>query len=222
MKTLIKLIFFVLLAANISYYAVRGMDRDQRQLPVSTTAPGVPKLVLIREREDDLLSISGDLGIGSQSGCFALGPFRTQSDLRQAFNQLAPVIKRSRQRQEVRNIDRGFWVYLPAMDSRTEALAAARELSGIGLQDYYVVTAGVNENTISMGLYREEENARKRQNAMIRLGYDARVSKRLEETLVYWLDYREEQSDPGRWRQIVASRQGIDRRPIACFNAVES
>ena len=217
MKTFVKLLFFTVLALNIGYYAVRGMNAEPPEREISITAPGVPKLVLIREREEDLLSTEGDLGNGSSTGCYAIGPFRTQSDLRVAFNQLAPVIKRSRQRQEVRNIDRGYWVYLPAMQSRIDALNVARELSQIGLQDYYVVTAGTNENTISMGLYRDEENARKRQGALVRLGYEAQMSRRLEETLVYWLDYRENEPDDTRWRQIIAGRQNIDRKPVPCF-----
>ncbi len=213
----IRVVFFVLLAGNLGFYAWSLSQKPRQsasvQLPVAD--PGVPELQLIREREEQLLVSGGDLGGGT--GCFALGPFQTQTDLLRAFNAMAPFVAQSRQRQEVQTIDRGFWVYLQAVSTREEALNLARDLSLAGLKDYYVVTAGDRENTVSLGLFREEANALRRQSALLALGFDAQMTRRTEEALVFWLDYRRDETKTAPWERVVASNPSVSQRPIACF-----
>ncbi|MEM9304153.1 MAG: SPOR domain-containing protein [Pseudomonadota bacterium] len=219
---LIRITVFLLLAVNIGLYALQ-VTRPPASPAAPRAAPlplEVPELVLLREREADLLAgltTSSTDPTAETSACFALGPFSNQADLRRAFNALAPQVARSRQRQTVETQDRGFWVFLPAVASREEALGVARDLSGAGLRDYYVVTAGPEENTISLGLFRLEDNARRRQEALRSLGFRAELARRTEESRAYWLDYAGLPDVPAPWERIVASNPGVDRRPIPCF-----
>ncbi len=214
-----RLFFFVLLAANIGWYAWTITQQDDaatvKTLP---ELPGQP-LLLLKEREQQLLS--GQTVEGGEDGdnetCYSLGPFTNQADVRKAFNVIAPAVDRTRQRQALQTQDRGFWVYLPAVESREAALMQARELSAMGVRDYYVVTTGDNENTVSLGVFRDEANARRRQSGLERLGFDAKVDRRTEETLFYWLDYAKAAGVEPPWERVVASTPNVDHRPINCF-----
>ena len=74
--------------------------------------------------------------------------------------------------RETRSLaNRGYWVFLPAQGSRDKALSIARELSAKGLRDYYVVTAGERENTISLGLFRDLSNAEQRHEQVRQAGF---------------------------------------------------
>lgn len=207
--------FFVLLAINISYYTWISIHRQPMRMNLPPVPEGVGELKLIREREAEMLQTGGDLGVGSD--CYSLGPFQTQTDLRRAANAMAPYVAASRQRQEQQVVDRGFWVYLPAVETRERALNQARALSEAGLKDYYVVTAGDRENTVSLGLFRDENNALRRQAALIALGFDAQVMRRREETRVFWFDYRRTSEASAPWQAVVASSANIQRRPVPCF-----
>jgi hypothetical protein len=120
--------------------------------------------------------------------CLRIGPFLTQADLRRAMNLLTPLVDRLQYRESRALANRGFWVYLPAQGSREQALATARELSGKGLRDYYVVTAGERENTISLGLFRDRPNAEGRRAEVEALGFTPQLQERREEIPNYWIE----------------------------------
>lgn len=217
---MIRLLCILLLLANIAHYAWRTVKGDVAQDTDTTEVPTGPPLVLLSEREEALLTATDvDLSGGAlgETSCFSLGPFSNQADMRRAFNVMAPYAERSRQRQTVETRDRGYWVYLPAVENREEALQTAQDLAVTGLRDYYVVTVGEQENTISLGLFREEENARRRQSALQTLGFDAQIARRTEETVNYWLDYSRLPESTPPWELVVASNAGVEHRPIPCF-----
>jgi hypothetical protein len=82
----------------------------------------------------------------------------------------------------------GYRVYLPAAADREQALATARSLSARGIADYYVVTAGDQVNTVSLGIFRELENATKRRDSVAVLGFNAVVEPRTEPEKQWWID----------------------------------
>ncbi|MDX1570989.1 MAG: SPOR domain-containing protein [Xanthomonadales bacterium] len=218
-------LLFLALLANLAYYGWHTRGGRITEPPARSSSPPppahLPELVLLEERERELLE-QGEVRLGRSGGpvsnCFTLGPFSNQADLRRAFNAIAPHIEKSRQRQTVETVDRGFWVYLPAVPTREDALRVARDLNAAGLRDYYVVTAGEQENTIALGLFRQEENARRRLAALKSLGFeDAEMDRRSEETLSYWLDYARLPDAAPPWERIVASGSGMEHRPIPCF-----
>ena len=129
---------------------------------------------------------------------------------------LTPATERIQFRETRAVRSRGWWVYLPAFPSRNAALTAARDLSAKGVRDYYVVTAGDQENTISLGLFRDGENAVRRRDEVVALGLDAQLNERTEETPEYWLDYAVIASRPFDWRDRVPDREGLAARDVSC------
>ena len=124
--------------------------------------------------------------------CRQIGPFLTQADLRRAVTALTPVVERIQFRESRAQANRGFWVFLPAQETREQALATARQLSARGLRDYYVVTAGDRENTISLGLFRDLPNAETRRNEVQTLGFAPQLQERIEEIPNYWIEFAAE------------------------------
>ncbi len=209
-------VFFALLLGNMGYYAFSATENRSASMILPPLPSGVAELKLIAEREAEMLVTDGDLGGTITSECFSLGPFTNQSDLRRAAQAMSSFVAASRQRQDQRLVDRGFWVYLPAVATREEAINQARSLSDAGLNDYYVVTGGDRENTVSLGLFREQSNAMRRQRSLQALGFEAEIARRQEEAVRYWLDYRRG-GDEVPWQEVVASLSNVSQKPIPCF-----
>src|SRR5262249_16897603 len=213
----------LLLALNIGvgcwlYFAP---ETSASQLPASD--PGVPPLVLLSEQERPTDANAAELATAPESfadlrsdHCSSIGPFATQADRRGAPNALTPVASRIQYREARATETRGYWVYLPATSSREQALAIARQLSAKGVRDYYVVTAGDQQNTISLGLFRDKNNAEKRRNEVAALGFNPELVTRTEELPVYWLDFATAPQHPADWHKRVAQRD-LQEQPVACF-----
>ncbi len=208
--------FFLLLLANLGYYSYNASQPGRSPVALPPLPTGVAELKLIAEREAEMLVTDGELGGTITSECFSLGPFTNQSDLRRSAQSLSPYVAASRQRQDQRLVDRGFWVYLPAVATREQAINQARSLSEAGLNDYYVVTGGDRENTVSLGLFRDQSNAMRRQRSLQGLGFQAEIARRQEEAVVYWLDYRRA-GEEAPWQGVVASLANVGHKPVPCF-----
>ena len=186
-------------------------------LPPATEA-GVEPLRLLSEVEGGSsaeLAAAPERSSASGEQCLEVGPFLTRTDLRRAFNALVPVALRIQYREATVQSDRGWWVFLPAPATREQALDAARALSARGLRDYYVVTAGENANTISLGLFRERENAEQRLAEVRAQGFAADLAPRVEAVQQYWIGIAIPPDTD--WRARLGGYTGVEARTIGCF-----
>ena len=219
-----RVLFLLLLALNIGG-ACWIAFAPQAAVPVRAASdPGVPALVLLSERDAQTSPVQGtspadDPGtaLSGSDACHSIGPFQTQSDMRATLNSLTPLVKRIQYRDERATQSRGFWVFLAAMKTREDALGVARQLSAKGVRDYYVVTAGEQLNTISLGLFREQANAERRKAEIAAMGFDPQLIQRTEELPVYWIDYARAADSSFDWRGHVANVNGLEERTIDCF-----
>jgi hypothetical protein len=225
-----RVLLLLLLAGNIGVGAwlLLGPDPASRmQLP--DVDPGVPRLVLLAERERERTGTSVDgphaaelaaapepLSGLSASRCHTLGPFSTQAELRRVMDVLAPVAGRIQFREGRQTTSRGFWVYIPPLPTRSEALGVARELSARGIRDYYVVTAGDQENTVSLGLFRDPDNAERRRAEVAALGFAPALRERSEEQNVWWVDMAEDPAAPVEWRDLLSPQAANTAREVPC------
>ena len=120
---------------------------------------------------------------------------------------------RSRQEQVAQS--RSWWVYLPAPGSRAQALALTRQLAARGISDYFVVSSGDQPNTISLGLFKDQDNARKRRADVAAAGFPARVTERAETAPQYWLDLVTT-GDDADWRNLIHA-DGVGSHSMSCF-----
>ena len=182
---------------------------------------GVGSLVLLGEAEAPPTADEMDVGAApvpmpDAPGCLTLGPFATPAELRVAMSALTPSVARIQFREVAATQLRGYRVYLPPAASREAALAAARQLAARGVRDYYVVTAGDQENTISLGLFRDGENAVRRRDEIKALGLDVQLNERTEDTPEYWLDYAVLPAQRFDWRDRVPDRLELGARDLPC------
>jgi hypothetical protein len=219
----LRLLFVLLTALNIAVGAwlLLGQPYARGGLP---TEPGVTELRLLSEMPATTpvvapaATVSG--GVPSPRNlsysCVARGPFATPQDLRNARQALAGQATRMRSRQEQATQTSGWWVYLPAAGSRAQALAVARQLAARHIDDYFVVSSGDQPNTISLGLFKDPANARKRRDEVTAAGFPARMSERSESVPEYWLDLVVADGGNFDWRSRVRTG-GIDSHSTGCF-----
>jgi len=220
----VRVLFILLLAANLgaASWLVFAPSTQANQAPVND--PGVPKLVLLSER-DRGDEATAELAAPPESRadlrndeCHSIGTFPTQADVLAAINMLTPLTRRIQFREAHATQARGYWVYLPALQTREQALAAARQLSSKGVRDYYVVTAGDQQNTISLGLFRDQANAERRRAEIAGLGFTPQSIARTEELPVYWLDYATDRTHPLDWRgKLGTGAAALREQAIECF-----
>ena len=216
-----RILFVLLLAANIGMGAWLYVAPAAPTLP--PTDPGVAPLVLLAERDGagantaELASAPVDPAAAARDRCLRLGPFPSQADLRRAMTNLTPQVERLQFRETRTRQSRGFLVFLAAPATRTEALAVARELSARGVRDYYVVTAGEQQNTVSLGLFRDQGNAERRRAEIAALGLEPEIATRTEDLPQYWLDFALAATEPDD----LIARAGAPRdarvETIPCF-----
>lgn len=235
---LARVVFLLLLALNIAAALWLWLAPAPERQRLATADPGVAVLTLLGESLASLDDASAELATAPEplaepvspqpapaaapglSICIEIGPFQTQSALRQAEADLAALGQPLGNREAVERSFRGYWVYLPAFASRDRALVTARELAAAGVRDYYVVTAGDRENTISLGLFRDRANAERRQGEMRSRGYPAELSERVEEQRIYWLALRQPEPPPVDWRTLVATPNDLEASIVPCETAV--
>ena len=81
-----------------------------------------------------------------------------------------------------------YWVYLPPLPSREEAIALMTELRAGGVEDIAVVRRGALANSVSLGLYRLEPNMRRRVAALRAMGYPVEYKTTAETVPGYRLE----------------------------------
>lgn len=216
---LARVVLLILLCMNLGVALWWGLRPQLAPPPAALTEPDVPSLRLLSELAPpqgvaEVADVPFDPGPGTEELCLSIGPFLTQVDLRRAVGLLSPQVNRIQFREALVRVERGYWVYLPAPGAREQALQLARELSSRGLRDYYVVTAGERENTISLGLFRELANAERRQQEVEAAGFEPRLEARADDQSQYWIELA---AAPGfDWREPLGGYAGVDARPMPC------
>ncbi|MGD9582447.1 MAG: SPOR domain-containing protein [Lysobacterales bacterium] len=217
-----RLLFLLLLAANLGVAVWLWLAPRPLAAAAPVSDAGVARLILLSELGDTLANTAelatpplspSDL---RQLSCTRLGPFPSQADLRRALTVLTPLTERIQFRETRTSKSRGFWVYLPAFGTRDQALSKARELSAKGIRDYYVVTAGDQQNTISLGLFRDRSNADSRRSELVLLGFQAQMRERRDDAPEYWLEYAIRPEQSFDWRDRVPDVGDLRAEPTLC------
>lgn len=236
----VRLLFLLLVALNLGAGAWWWFGRAPARSFPPPADPGVPELRLWSETPHHKASpaatpVAGAASVApvpapggsapavvaattqARDACTTLGPFMTAADMRAAMQSLSPHVARIQYRQEQVNRSHGYWVYLPAAASREAALEDARQLAAKGIRDYYVVTAGDTQNTISLGLFNDQANADRRLAMVQKAGFAARVEQRIDTAATYWLDYAVPQGQAFDWTVWLPDRNDLQAKAIDCF-----
>ena len=220
----IRALCLLLLALNIGAGLWLYFAPPASRGPSGPTDAGVPKLVLLSETERGIAAPIAEMASPPETPadlrrdvCASIGPFATQADVRTALNALTPLVSRVQFREVQVSELRGSWVYLSAPPTREQALEMARQLSNKGVHDYYVVTAGDQSNTISLGVFRDAVNAEKRRSEISALGFKPEVTQRSDNVPEYFIDYAQNGTQAPDWRAHLPTATELRQEPIDCF-----
>ncbi|HEV2622923.1 MAG TPA: SPOR domain-containing protein [Frateuria sp.] len=222
----LRLLFVLLIALNIAVGAWLLLGQDDAH-GRSIADPGVPVLHLLSEQPVPPAAVASappppasapaaTHAEALQARCLAIGPFATPQDLRNARAALTSPGTRMRSRQEHTTETRGWWVYLPAPGNRAQALALARRLDTAHVGDYFVMSSGDQSNAISLGLFKDPANARKRRDEVTTAGFAAQIQERTELVPEYWLDLVVADGANFDWRGRVRG-VGVSSHSATCF-----
>lgn len=214
-----RALVLLLVVMNLGALAWWGLHASA-QPAAAANAPGTPSLVLLSESEmAHRKGSSEELTTAPESTaatprCQAIGPFASPADVRRATDTLAPLVGRIQQRETTGTAATGYRVFVAALASRDAALEAARQLAAKGMNDYYVVTSGDQENTISLGLFQDLTNATKRRDDVRKLGFDARLEPKVGQVQQFWLDVTV--APDFDWKAHMTGFTGIDAKDMPC------
>ncbi len=218
---LVRIVVMLLLVLNIGALTwIASTYRDEPTVKRTENANGVPTLVLLSERGAiGPIPEAAQAPVGSKAvdTCVSIGPFSNRSAMSAAITSLTPQTRRIQFREGKLERSRGWWVFLPTYPDRDSAFASARELSERGVKDYYVITAGDQQNTVSLGLFRDHDNAGKRQGELAALGVQAEIGERTELDSGFWIDFAQPGDAAVDWRAHVGADAAIEARSIDCF-----
>jgi len=199
----------LLVLINSLVLVLRALQPAPRPLPDAPRLdPDLPRAALV----DD----SSRRETASGPRCFTIGPLATLVQQSRAQDRLRPFVNQFRLRTTTADRDRGWWVFVAA-PNRSGAIALAKGLAERGVEDYFVVADADVPDAVSLGLFENLDNARRRLASIRRLGFDAQMSVRREDVPQFWIDY---QIDPGSrspWRFILRASPGARRLQIPCF-----
>jgi hypothetical protein len=190
---LLRALILLLACMNIGVASWWLLHQEAKARPLPATEAGIATLTLYSESDRTAESLAAAATVAApmvsvDAVCQSLGPFESAASLRKAMDALLPKVERIQFREVEGMAMHGYRVFLPAAADRAQALATARALSAKGVADYYVVTAGDQINTVSLGLFRELDNASKRRDEVVALGYNAVVEPRTEPVKQWWID----------------------------------
>jgi hypothetical protein len=212
------LLLLVCMNLGVASWWLMHHEAPRKQLPANER--GVATLKLLSETETppsaqavDELNAAPD-PLDAARFCLSLGPFQTPADLRHAMNLLMPLVSRIQFRELPATAIRGYRVFLPAAGSREQALKTARALAAQGITDYYVVTAGDQQDTVSLGVFRDLANAKQRHDQITALGYTAVMEPRTEDVPQWWIDIAT--ASEFDWRTLLPDPE-LTSRPTGCF-----
>ena len=186
-----KWLIYFLLICNIGFAAwhFRGLDMREDGAVDILEINNESQLVLLSEFQQQQKKLKSSV-VGQL--CNSLGPFTKKSKSEKVQALLRENDFETKQLRLRDTSRRGYWVILPASDSRKEANKHIDKLKKLKIKDYFLVATGAHENAVSLGVYSQKNLARRRVDEMIRLGFIPRMESVALPRKVYWLNWHKE------------------------------
>ncbi len=126
--------------------------------------------------------------LASEPTCFSIGPFPKRDEAEGLRAALRADALDASVRQEARQKQQGYWVLIPPMASRAEAVAEVDRIKAKGVADVWRFNKGDMANAISLGLFARLSQAETHQRDLERKGIGSEVRPRYLERADYYVD----------------------------------
>jgi hypothetical protein len=146
--------------------------------------------------------------------CFSFGPFVDAATAATARARLRPLAMRIATREQSATTAHGWRVQMPPLASPEAAQAMAQRIAAADFSDFLIVRDGTEANAIALGRYGGEDSARRRADALVAAGFDARAEPLDDTKATTWLDVVAATGFNAAAAQVAAAAP--QRRPLDC------
>jgi hypothetical protein len=167
-----------------------------RTVPPAATAalPAIPSsAAAVPPRDESVLAVAPAPpptpdSAAQSARCVSVGPFRELSQAASAAASLRMAGYMPTQRVGEGDVWIGYWVYIQAIPTETEANAILERVRAQGVSDSYVIPNSDSGNLVSLGVFTEIGGVTRRREEMRALGFEPTVVDRTRRATVYWVD----------------------------------
>jgi hypothetical protein len=193
---LLRWTVLLLLTLNVSYLLWSLLSPEpvvQSPTPWPDSVPALevlPDNVVARESVSDSGSVPD--AVPRIASCWRIGPF-TEPQQRAAFVESRLAGIPSAVLEEEQLLEGDWRVFLPPADSREAAIALRESMQSVAAEageslESFVMTDGPLENGVSLGLFRQEDNARSLASRAEALGLEVGVERESMLRPVEWVE----------------------------------
>jgi len=207
----VRVIFLVLLAANLLFLAWAKWIDAPRDAAAHDSLSGLPRLELATEKNaakptsanlpaptppPALAPVSAAIDkvslqiphVPQVSRCTSVGPFNDIAHAARAAGLLNQRGFKLQQRAEEGETIEGYWVYVGGMQSEQDVLEVVKRLEQNGFTDAHVMKNFSTNRRVSVGMFSTRERAEKRATAVKAMGLAPEVGERRFPGTIYWVD----------------------------------
>ena len=189
-------VFAVLVLANLGLLMWASWHRDSGgetiaarpvhhpELMVPLTTPGVALKSKRNEKAEAPL-----VAAKPRPRCVDIGPLAKEAAA-SAVGWLQSEKVEHSVRTEERQVETSTWVHLGPFENKKQADQRLRELQKSGLKDVLIMNDAQGAPAISLGLFNQPENAKKRMEELAQKGIAAKSEVRTRNETFTWLDLR--------------------------------
>ena len=230
-----RAIFFVLLIANIAFFAHQYFNKNEKQVASMSQVNAMDN-----HTKNNLQLLSETSGVGngglrskiSGTGenlvkgptenndmCTMLGPYEQLLQAEYAIERLNALGVSAHITPIEIQEGESFWVYLKPEMSEKEAVRRLYELQKKNIESH-VITKGELTNGISFGRFADYVEAEIKLNEVKAQGYDVaikRLPKTIQETWVVINEDFAEKVDESVWLDLLNKQSGLEKRQNFCL-----
>jgi hypothetical protein len=150
--------------------------------------------------------------------CVSIGPFESTELAESNGKRLAEARIAYQSRTDANRIESSYWIYLPRLPSRKAAEDKRKELTRLGIGDHFIMQEPGMENVLSLGLFAQLDNARRRMQELESKGIKAKQETRYRTRTLYWLDIPADKPEDlvAQLKKLEWTDAEIQQRPAAC------
>jgi RND family efflux transporter MFP subunit len=173
----------------------------EEQLQQAAESRGGSHSTPTKQAESEVVPASLNSPILANSmGCYRVGPIKEEAQAQQLFDNLKSRTDDLAIHGETVNQKTRYLVLAPPTSDREARHALEAQLQAAGITHRYVILRGKYKGRISLGYYRNNKIATRRQQQLNKIGVDVELVSHSTATTQYWLELSLDETDPALQR----------------------
>lgn len=210
-----RVIVILLLLANLAFFAYTRLDSASDGEGIRLVEQVQPdKIKLLTPQQVAALGPAKVAALADV--CLEWGPMG-EADRARALTELEPLALGKLLSQRRVESTTAYWVYVAATN-RADAERRANELKARGIGDVAIVDGGTQRYHVSLGAFRDEDNAKARLAEIVQLGVtNAKLAPRQQVIVQTQFVIRDPQAQAvAKVRELAAAYRGTEARVGPC------